>query len=279
MTNAGRGIEIRRVGVISIGPKESVREPLEYLRKKSSELSVEVLEIETSDITEDNLEIDFAIALGGDGTMLQALRYFLGTSIPVIGINFGRIGFLTSISRNEFRDGLDQVFLGNFDVVDLSTLEITLNDKRFLAVNDVVATSSIPGRMVKLHASLGGESFSSTDCDGIICCTPSGSTAYNLSNNGPVIMRGLDAMAMTYIAPHSLHSRPIVVPSTLHLEVTNETADVPVSILVDGRLAGCLSNKETLNIHIGKERARLALLPGVTFFSRYREVFLGGFAS
>ena len=112
MTNAGRGIEIRRVGVISIGPKESVREPLEYLRKKSSELSVEVLEIETSDITEDNLEIDFAIALGGDGTMLQALRYFLGTSIPVIGINFGRIGFLTSISRNEFRDGLDQVFLG-----------------------------------------------------------------------------------------------------------------------------------------------------------------------
>ena len=108
----------------------------------------------------------------------------------------------------------------------------------------------------------------------MICCTPSGSTAYNLSNGGPVIMRGLAAMAITFVAPHSLHARPLVVPSGLGLTVTNDTPDVPVTVLVDGHRVGELAPGQHLAVDVGVDKALLALLPEVTFFSRYRDVFL-----
>jgi NAD+ kinase len=128
--------------------------------------------------------------------------------------------------------------------------------------------------MVELGASLGGESLGVTACDGMICSTPSGSTAYNLSNGGPVIMRGLDAMAITYVAPHSLHTRPLVVPPGLGMVVTNRTPHVPVTVLVDGQRVGELEPGASLAVDVGAAKALLALLPGVTFFSRYRDVFL-----
>jgi NAD+ kinase len=128
--------------------------------------------------------------------------------------------------------------------------------------------------MVELRTSIGGERLGVTACDGLICCTPSGSTAYNLSNGGPVIMRGLDAMAITFVAPHSLHARPLVVPPGLGLSVTNETPGVGVAVLVDGQGLGELAPGDSLAIDVGREKALLALLPETTFFSRYREVFL-----
>ena len=128
--------------------------------------------------------------------------------------------------------------------------------------------------MVELGSALGGESLGPTACDGMICCTPSGSTAYNLSNGGPVIMRGLAAMAITFVAPHSLHARPLVVPSGLGLTVTNDTPDVPVTVLVDGHRVGELAPGQQLAVDVGVDKALLALLPEVTFFSRYRDVFL-----
>ena len=128
--------------------------------------------------------------------------------------------------------------------------------------------------MIELRSSVGGEQLGDTACDGMICSTPSGSTAYNLSNGGPVIMRGLDAMALTFVAPHSLHARPVVVPPGLGLEVTNQTPEVPVTVLVDGQPVGELEPGEALSVDVGAAKALLALLPEVTFFSRYREVFL-----
>ncbi|MGI9659747.1 MAG: NAD(+)/NADH kinase [Gaiellaceae bacterium] len=270
--------DVRRVGVISAGRSGVAERPLENLKSRADAVGVEVIEIEAPGEPGTDSGIDLAIALGGDGTMLRALHRFLGTPVPVIGVNFGRIGFLTSIPGDELEAGLDRALAGEFDVVELATIEATLDGARHAAVNDVVATSSAPGRMIVLRASLDTEALGSTACDGMICCTPSGSTAYNLSNDGPVMMRGLDAMAITYVAPHSLHARPLVVPSGLRLRATNETSGVPVSVLVDGQPVGELDEGETLSVDVGAQRARLALLPDVTFFSRYREVFLGGFS-
>ena len=104
------------------------------------------------------------------------------------------------------------MFAGEYVVVELPTLEVQLDGETHVAVNDVVATSSTLGRMVELAWAVGGEDLGTIPCDGMICSTPSGSTAYNLSNGGPVLVRGLDAMAVTFIAPHSLHARPLVVP-------------------------------------------------------------------
>ena len=244
------------------------------LRGSAERLGVELIEID--DAGEPGVpDVDLAIALGGDGTMLAALRSFLATAVPVVGVNFGRIGFLTTIPGAELDQGIARVFEGDFRVAELATIEANLDGKRHAAVNDVVATSSTPGRMISLGSALADEELGETPCDGLICCTPSGSTAYNLSNGGPVIMRGLAAMAITYVAPHSLHSRPLVVPSGLSLSVVNRTPEVPVSVLVDGRQVGQLEPGEGLMVDVGAQRALLALLPNVTFFSRYREVFLG----
>jgi NAD+ kinase len=258
----------QRVALVEHGRVELLGDALERLAGTAESAGVEVVR------DPDAFDVDLVVALGGDGTMLRALHRFLGTRVPVIGVNFGRIGFLTSIPADELEAGLRRAFAGDYKVVELATISAAVDGRPHDAVNDVVATSSVPGRMIELAATLGGESLGVTACDGMICTTPSGSTAYNLSNGGPVIMRGLDAMAMTYVAPHALHSRPLVVPPGLGLEVENRTPDVPVTVLVDGQRVGELAPSQALAVDVGSVKALLALLPEVTFFSRYRDVFL-----
>jgi NAD+ kinase len=127
--------------------------------------------------------------------------------------------------------------------------------------------------MIELGWRIAGEELGIQPCDGMICATPSGSTAYNLSNGGPVLVRGLDAMAITFIAPHSLHARPMVVPRGLDLEICNETPDVAVSVIVDGHALADVPAGSRLLVRLGDRRALLATLPEVTFFRRYRQTF------
>ncbi|HVY62064.1 MAG TPA: NAD(+)/NADH kinase [Planctomycetota bacterium] len=253
--------------MVTHGRTDAIGDALVRLRRVAEDVGVELVD-------GDAAQPDLAVALGGDGTMLRALHRYLGSGVPVIGVNFGRIGFLTSIPGAQLESGLARAFAGEYKLVELATIAAEIGGSPHGAVNDVVATSSVPGRMVELATSLGGEDLGPTACDGLICCTPSGSTAYNLSNGGPVIMRGLDAMAVTFVAPHSLHARPLVVPPGLGLSVTNQTPGVGVAVLVDGENLGELAPGESLSIDVGREKALLALLPEVTFFSRYREVFL-----
>ena len=225
------------------------------------------------ELVDDPSAAGLAVAVGGDGTILRTLARLLGTSVPVIGVNFGRVGFLASIEPEALENDLARVFAGEYRVVELPTLEVELDGVRHLAVNDVVTTSGTLGRMVELAYAVGGEDLGTIPCDGMICCTPSGSTAYNLSNGGPVLVRGLDAMAITFIAPHSLHARPLVVPRGVALTVRNETKDVDVAVLVDGNSVADVGQGEEIAIGLGAERSLLATLPETTFFGRYRETF------
>jgi NAD+ kinase len=127
--------------------------------------------------------------------------------------------------------------------------------------------------MVELGWSVGDEDLGSLACDGVIASTPSGSTAYNLSNGGPVLVWGLDAMAVTFIAPHSLHARPLVVPRSSDVAVENRTADVAVTVLVDGHEVSQLAKGDRVVVRLGSARMRLATLPDATFFTRYRDTF------
>jgi NAD+ kinase len=140
-------------------------------------------------------------------------------------------------------------------------------------VNDVVVTSSSLGRMIELGWAVGGEDLGSLPCDGLICSTPSGSTAYNLSNGGPVLVWGLDAMAVTFVAPHSLHARPLVVPRGRQLDVVNRTADVSATVLADGHVVHGLGPGAEVTVRLAEERSLLATLPESTFVSRYRRTF------
>ena len=205
--------------------------------------------------------------------MLRALRRFLGTGVPVIGVNFGRVGFLAAFEEEALEEGVGRVFSGDYDVVELPVLEVEASGGRWRAVNDVVITSSSLGRMIELGWAIGGEDLGSLPCDGLICSTPSGSTAYNLSNGGPVLVWGLDAMAVTFVAPHSLQARPLVVPRGRELTVTNRTADVDAAVLVDGHRIGDLESGEHAAVRLAEARSLLATLPESTFFSRYGRTF------
>ena len=216
---------------------------------------------------------DLAVALGGDGTMLRAFHRFLGRGVPVIGVNFGRVGFLTSIEADELEQGLERAVAGDYRVVELPTLEVRIGGETYPAVNDVVVTGSTLGRMIELGYAVGGEDLGSLPCDGLICCTPSGSTAYNLSNGGPVLVWGLDAMAVSFVAPHSLHVRPLVVPRSRELTVRNRATRSVVSVVADGREVGTLAPDDQVDVRLAEQCSLLATLPESTFFSRYRETF------
>jgi NAD+ kinase len=258
---------VRRIAVLTTrGRRAAVDQALHRVEEEARAAGIEVVPAESG-------EADVVVVLGGDGTMLRALRATLGTSTPVLGINFGRVGFLTSVDGDHLDAALERVLAGDFRVVELCTLEARLGGRRNAAINDVVATSARPGRMVELGWEVGGEELGHQRCDGVICCTPSGSTAYNLSNGGPVMMWGLEAMAMTFVAPHSLHARPLVVPRGLDLRITSQAPDMPVTVLVDGHEMGELRASEPLEVGVGSETCRLALLPEVTFFTRYHHVF------
>jgi len=270
---------VTRAAVVTHGKTGQIGAGLARLQVVASEHGVELLfspeESEKHDLpaTSDPASADIAVVLGGDGTMLRALARFLGTGVPVIGVNFGRVGFLSSMGRRDLEAGLGRVFAGEYEVVELPTLELEHPDGREVAVNDVVVASGALGRMIELELAVGGEELGRQPCDGIICATPSGSTAYNLSNGGPVLMWGLEAMALTYVAAHSLHARPLVVPPSSDVIVWNRTAEVEAGVLADGHRVASLGKADRAVVRVGPQRSLLATLPEATFVRRYRESF------
>ena len=275
-----RRAEVKRVAVITHGKPETSGQALERLQALAQERGVELLladdELEKHGLGSDDGDpttADLAVVLGGDGTMLRALQRFVGTGVPVIGVNLGRVGFLASVGRDEVDEGLGRVFSGEYEAVELPALEAEGCSGRWTAVNDVVVTSSTIGRMIELAWAIGGEDLGQLPCDGLICSTPSGSTAYNLSNGGPVLVWGLDAMAINFVAPHSLHARPMVVPRGLDLTVENRTDEVAATVLADGHPVHELQPGDRVVARLSDQRSLLATLPESTFFSRYRRIF------
>src|SRR4051794_34777027 len=167
---------VKRLAVITHSRAEAVDDAVSRLERLAGSMGVE--------LTGEDDGPDLAVTLGGDGSMLRAFHRFLDTGVPGIGGNFGRGGFLTSIEADELEQGLERVLGGDFAVVELSALEVQIGGESWPAVNDVFATSSKLGRMVELGYAVGGEDLGVLPCDGVICCTPSGSTASNLSNGG-----------------------------------------------------------------------------------------------
>ncbi len=271
---------ITRAAVLTHGKAQTIGPALARLESVARDAGVELI-LPEEEATKHGVgageadlgHAELAVVLGGDGTMLRALGRFLDSGVPVIGVNFGRVGFLASIRHERLEADLTRVFAGEYQVVELPTLEAEIDGETGVAVNDVVITSSILGRMVELGWAVGGEDLGRQPCDGVIVSTPSGSTAYNLSNGGPVLVWGLDAMAITFVAPHSLHARPLVVPRSRDVIVWNRTADVPTTVLIDGHVFREVQPAGRVVVRLGPRPSLLATLPETTFFARYRETF------
>ena len=216
---------------------------------------------------------DLCLVLGGDGSILQALRRFSGEGVPVFGINFGTIGFLAAAEGEELDAGLERALGGDFDVMSLPGLEIDLPVERGVALNDVSFTRRPQGRVAELSYSLGGDELGHVRCDGLVAATPVGSTGYNLANAGPILAWGVEGFVVSFIAPHTLTARALVAGPDDVLHVSNARGREPVDIELDGALVGELASGGEAEIRFRHAAASLAQLPGSSFYRRMREKF------
>ena len=217
--------------------------------------------------------VDICFALGGDGTILTGLRQYAGTGVPVFGVNFGEIGFLASVDREAGPSGFERALAGDFEVMSLPGIALHNPDGRWIAINDVAIHRKPGNRVADLSYSVGGEEVGRVRCDGLVVATPAGSTGYNLANGGPIMAWGVAGYAVSFIAPHSLTARALVVAPSDVLVVENRSADEPADVTVDGRPVTQLVAGGRVEVSFTDCRALLAQLPGATFYGRLREKF------
>ncbi len=218
-------------------------------------------------------QVDLILVLGGDGTILRALHRVIGRAIPCVGVNFGNFGFLTTLRADELIEQLPAVLGGGLEVVSLPTIAVETPDGRFLAINDVLVTTDQLGRMARLEWAVNGIEMGERGCDGILVATATGSTGYNLSAGGPVIDWGVDAVSVTFVAPHALDARPLILSRGHELRVVSRTRDVASRIVVDGQAVAYLDRGGQTTIGMAPEVARLGILAERPFLSRYRDKF------
>jgi NAD+ kinase len=214
---------------------------------------------------------DLCLVLGGDGTILRALRHFAGTPVPVFAVNFGRIGFLAAVEREELDAGLRRAFAGDFETVSLPGLEI--DGVPGPALNDITFARNPQGAVAELAYRLGGEEVGHVRCDGLVAATPAGSTGYNLANAGPILAWGVEGFAVSFIAPHTLTARALVVAPDDVLQVRNAGQRDPVEVVFDGRHERQLGVGEEVEVRFRDGLSRLAQLSGANFYKRMREKF------
>jgi NAD+ kinase len=216
---------------------------------------------------------DLCLVLGGDGTILRGLRTFGGDGVPVFGINFGTIGFLAAIERSELDRGLDVAFAGEFDVMELPGLELGSGRHCPIGLNDVSFSRQPHRRVAELAYRVNDEEIGHVRCDGLVAATPAGSTGYNLANQGPVLAWGVEGFAVSFIAPHTLTARPLVVAPADVLRVRNAGPRDAVDIAFDGQPAGDLLPGQEVEVRFRSKAGCLAQLPGSSFYRRIREKF------
>ena len=215
-------------------------------------------------------DVELCVVLGGDGTILQALQRYAGTGVPVFAVNFGEIGFLATIEPEEIEEGMRRAFDGDFELLRLPA--IVLENPRRLAINDVAIHRKVGERVAEIAYALEDEVVGSVRADGLVVATPAGSTGYNLANGGPVMAWGVEGLLVSFIAPHSLTARALVVAPGDRLTVHNRSHE-PLDVAVDGRPAGEIPAGESLDARFLHDVGTIAQLPGSTFYRRLREKF------
>ncbi|HTA14057.1 MAG TPA: NAD(+)/NADH kinase [Solirubrobacteraceae bacterium] len=226
-------------------------------------------------VTVDTLEedmVDLCVVLGGDGTILRALRRYAGTGVPVFAVNFGDIGFLAPIEPEELEDGIDRAFRGDFELLRLPAIVLDAPSGTERAINDVAIHRKVGERVAELAYVLDGEELGSVRCDGLVVATPAGSTGYNLANGGPVMAWGVEGFVVSFIAPHSLTARTLVAAPKDRLTIHNRSREA-LDVSVDGRPVCEIAPGATIDARFEDDAGVIAQLPGSSFYRRLREKF------
>ena len=217
-------------------------------------------------------DVDLCIVLGGDGTILRALRRFANTDVPVFAVNFGEVGFLATVEQDGMAFQFRRAFAHEFEVLRLPGVALSGINGEKTAINDISIHRKVGERVAQLAYAIEDAELGSVRCDGLVIATPAGSTGYNLANAGPVMAWGVEGFAVSFIAPHSLTARALVVAPNDTLTVHNRGRDV-VDVIVDGRPAGELSPGDAVTATFRHDVANLAQVAGSSFYRRLREKF------
>ena len=186
-----------------------------------------------------DFDVDFAISLGGDGTFLRAASRVGKKNVPVLGVNMGHLGFLADIAPDEAEAAINDIFEGKYRFVERSVIEASTENEPFrgnpYALNEVAVLKRDTASMIMIRTTINGEYLTTYQADGLIVSTPTGSTAYSLSNGGPIMVPSTDVLCLTPVAPHSLNVRPIVINDNVTVELEVESRSHNFLIAVDGR--------------------------------------------
>jgi NAD+ kinase len=225
------------------------------------------------DVTAEHTVPDICLVLGGDGSILHALRRYARTEVPVFGVNFGTVGFLAAVERDEAREGIRRALEGDVETIQLPGLEVTCGEVKAVGLNDITLARRPHDRVAELSYRIAGEEVGHVRCDGLVAATPAGSTGYNLANQGPILAWGVKGYVVSYISPHSLTARALVVAPGDVLHVENAAGREPVEVAVDGGKIADLATGAELEVRFLDSVSRLAQLPGTSFYERIRAKF------
>jgi NAD+ kinase len=260
--------EIKSVGIV-------VKPNHDEANETACELSVWLGKRKIIARQQDFSDVNLAIVLGGDGTMISAARLLENLDVPVLGINYGSLGYLTEFRIEELYDALERILHGDFTIDSRVTLDVTherngieLSKNRVL--NDVVINKAALARIINIEATLDELYVNDFRADGLIISTPTGSTAYNLSAGGPIVFPSMNAVVMTPICPFTLSNRPIVVPDTAEIALRLKTENEDVFLTLDGQVGFELTVNDVVRIRKSKTTLNLVKPPNRNYFDVLR---------
>ncbi|MFQ6067789.1 MAG: NAD(+)/NADH kinase [bacterium] len=272
----------KTIGIIVNREKEGavhyVRGMIQWLEEKENRILVTNWlgkRIHRDDLVVDKSEMgeisDLVISLGGDGTLCRAARDFAPYEVPLLGINFGGLGFLTEIPISRYRQGLKKILAEDYRTEKRLMLEANLirNKKKIeicLALNDVVISKRGIPRIINLKTSVGGEFITTYSADGLVISTPTGSTAYSLSTGGPVVHPNLGVVILSPICAHTLAVRPLIISETDEIEVIVEPSSGKTLLTIDGQVVYDLEEEDIIKVKKASSQATLIRLKEKFFF-------------
>ncbi|HEY9226228.1 MAG TPA: NAD(+)/NADH kinase [Gemmatimonadaceae bacterium] len=233
-------------------------------------------------LLEDPSQLDALLTLGGDGTLLRGARIISPHPVPILGINLGRLGFLTCCNADQLSSALMRFARRDFLAESRMALEARVFDARgterqkWIALNDVVLHKGGFARVVGLRVAADGEPIATYAADGVVLSTPTGSTAYSLSAGGPVVYPTLESIVLTAIAAHTLAIRPVVLPSSVEVTLRADDAFEELLITVDGQVGSTFSPGETLSVRRAAGGVLIVRFPGTSFFTTLRQKLAWG---
>ena len=246
-----------------------------YFLKDNQRIDVNAAKI----FTDDDFQADFVISMGGDGTFLKAASRVREKMIPILGVNMGRLGFLADVSPGDIERCVEAIYQDDFSIENRALIKVETDGEPLegydCALNDVAILKRDTASMISIHASINGDHLTTYQADGLVVSTPTGSTAYSLSNGGPIIVPGTKVFSMTAVAPHSMNIRPIVLSDSSEITLTVESRSHNFLIAIDGRSEKCKEGTR-LTLRRAPYDVKVVKRSGRRYFNTLREKMMWG---